>query len=108
MLFGLVTRAQENTCNQASHTWSDQQVLIGCDVRGNTFFSFLGFCFVYLFFYQITDRVLILYCSQMRKKILILKKLILNESYHEQVNCAEGLKYPKGKHCWEEEKQFRK
>ena len=51
------------------------------------------------FFYQITDRVLILYCSQMRKKILILKKLILNESYHEQVNCAEGLKYPKGKHC---------
>ena len=65
MLFGLVTRAKENTCNQASHTWSDQQVLIGCDVRGNTFFSFLGFCFVYLFFYQITDRVLILYCSQM-------------------------------------------
>lgn len=50
MLFGLVTRAHENTCNQASHTWSDQQVLIGCDVRGNIFFSFLGFCFVCLFF----------------------------------------------------------
>ena len=99
MLFGLVTRAHENTCNQASHTWSDQQVLIGCDVRGNIFFLFWVSVLFVCFFYQITDRVLILYCSQMRKKILILKKLILNESYHEQVNCAEGLKYPKGKHC---------
>ena len=99
MLFGLVTRAHENTCNQASHTWSDQQVLIGCDVRGNIFFFFWVSVLFVCFFYQITDRVLILYCSQMRKKILILKKLILNESYHEQVNCAEGLKYPKGKHC---------